>query len=323
VLDELARELDLIIVAAAGNREKFSQHGEKLIEAYPACLLEGENRIFEPGSAVNVLTVGSIAHSNGIAEADEGYAGVMPFTEKDHPSPPTRVGPGVGKMIKPDFVDYGGTLVFDGSSQALQGGQEKSEAGVMSLNAKYLERLLRASSGTSFAAPLVAYKAAYLREVFPDASANLIRALLAISAEVPEGAAQCLAEFKPDEKLMVIGNGVIDLELALNSDDNRVVPYREDTLEVDKFAVFEVPIPELFQQTKGVRTVRVSLAFDPPIRHTRLDYSGLGMSFDLYRGMTSDEVFDACRKWEEDEGDPFKVKDSRRCGMKPGPELRG
>lgn len=323
ILDELARELDLVIVVAAGNRENFAHVGEAIIAAYPKCLLEDANRILEPASAINVVTVGSLAHSNGIAEHDEDYVGVLPVTELDHPSPFTRVGPGVGKIIKPDFVDYGGTFVFDGPTQSLQGGKIRAEAGILSLHSHYITKLLSSVSGTSFASPLVAYKAAILREMFPNASANLVRALMANSAQVPDGTEECLSEFTETERAMVVGNGVINLERALYSEDDRVVLFKEDVLAVNKFAVYEVPIPPEFQEVKGSRRIRVSLAFDPVVRHTRMDYAGLNMSFDLFRGMTSEEVFDACRKYEVEEGDALTVGDARKCKMKPGPQLRG
>ena len=88
----------------------------------------------------------------------------------------------VGDIIKPDFVDYGGTVVFDGPTQTLKDGSARAAAGVVSLHRGYLERMLTSVSGTSFASPLVAYKAAIIREAFPNASANLVRALLAIAS---------------------------------------------------------------------------------------------------------------------------------------------
>src|ERR1019366_4842121 len=126
---------------------------------------------------------------------------------------------------------------------------------------------------TSFASPLVAYKAALLREAFPSATANLVRALLTISATQPHAALSRLSGFDKKDILNVLGYGVADIEHALGSDDNRVILYREDTLAVDRFAVYEVPIPETFQTETGARQIRVALAFDPPVRHTRLDYA--------------------------------------------------
>jgi hypothetical protein len=324
VLDDLARELDLIIVVSTGNSDFnfLSELGDGIANAYPKYLFENENRILEPASAVNAIVVGAIAHGNGLDDSDDEMVGVRSIAETNQPSPFTRVGPGASRAIKPDFVDYGGTAVFDGPTQAIVAGSQKSSAGILTLHTRYLERLLCCRSGTSFASPLVAYKAALIREAFPDASANLVRALLALSAEYPESAIACLSQIDEADRNLVLGNGLIDIEKALNSDDNRVILYAEDELSVDQFCVYEIPIPDEFQTTDGIRQIRVALAFDPPVRHTRLDYAGISMGFNLVRGATEEIVFDAFRKWEKNEGKAFKIPNKLRCDMLPKQTLR-
>lgn len=326
VLDDLARELDLVIVISAGNVDKGAlqaKHGDGIVDAYPMYLLDEDNRILEPASSVNALTVGSIAHSNGLNVEDEDHVGVRPLTLAGHPSPFTRTGPGVGKMIKPDLVDFGGTAFFDGPTQQMVDGAYRPAAGIMSLHHKYLDRLFTSLSGTSFAGPLVAYKAALLLEAFPDASANFVRALLALSAEMPVAALECLQNCDKESITHVLGYGVADIDRALSSDDNRVILYCEDELGIDKFGVYEIPIPIDFQTEKGHRQIRVSLAFDPPVRHTRLDYAGTSMSFYLLRGTTQEDVFNTFRKWEKQkEGTPFKLEKKLNCSLSPGPQMR-
>lgn len=51
----------------------------------------------------------------------------------------------------------------------------------------------------------------------------------------------------------------------------------EDSLPIDRFAIYEVPIPTDFQTVKGVRHIKVSLAFDPPVRNSRKEYMGVKM----------------------------------------------
>ena len=66
-LDELARELNILIFVPAGNRSP--RRGNSVEQArthYPGYLLEEANRICEPAGAANAVTVGSLAHSNGI-----------------------------------------------------------------------------------------------------------------------------------------------------------------------------------------------------------------------------------------------------------------
>jgi hypothetical protein len=146
---------------------------------------------------------------------------------------------------------------------------------------------------------------------------------LVLSAEIPEATASRLSEWDEEEVARAVGYGHANIEFALSSDDNRVVLYREDRLPLDRFAVYEVPIPQLFQTESGFRQIRVALAFMPPVRHTRYDYPGASMSFRLLRGAGPKEVFDHCRKWEKKvEGEPFKLESRFDCKMRPGPQRR-
>jgi hypothetical protein len=324
-LDELARELDIVIVVAAGNRRDLKDSMEpdldRLVDHYPQYLLAEENRILEPATAANVLSIGSISAGNGLQASDD--VSVRPIAELHQPSPFSRVGPGVSDIVKPDFVDFGGTCVFDGALQRLLKGDDRVEAGIVSTNATYLQGLLTSGCGTSFAAPLVAHKAALLRETFPNASANLVRALLALGSGIPETAALRMTSFDKDNVPRVMGHGLPDVERSMFSDDGRVVLYDQAEIGVDHFLIYELPIPIEFQTTKGVRRIDVALAFDPPTRRTRLDYLGHTMSFDVYRGMALDDVFDVCRKFLKSEGPPPKVAGKFRCALEPSITRRG
>lgn len=322
-LDELARELDVVIVVSTGNRSDLMKcYGEEILKQYPAYLLDPASRILDPATGANVITVGAIAHANGLEIKDEELVGVRPICSLDQPSPFTRTGPGVRGMIKPDFVDYGGNTVWDGPTKALVSGGGKASAGVWTFHYEPVDRLFRARSGTSFAAPVVAHKAAYILSEFPDASANFVRAVLGLSAEIPHTAAALLSSLGKEAPLMTCGNGLIDVEHATGSDDSRVVFFAEEEIGLDRFAVFEVPIPELFQTTKGTREIKVSMAFDPPVRRTRADYIGSVMGWRLIRGASEQAVFDHFRAWERAEGDPPEFPARYVCSSFPGPTLR-
>jgi len=95
LLDEMARELDLVIVVSAGTRrDLIATYGDGVVSAYPSCLIDDKGRILEPTTAVNVLTIGSVAHSSGIGANDAGEVGVVPLTQFGYPSPFTRTGLG-------------------------------------------------------------------------------------------------------------------------------------------------------------------------------------------------------------------------------------
>ncbi|WP_157860970.1 S8 family serine peptidase [Bradyrhizobium viridifuturi] len=271
---------------------------------------------------MNVITVGALAHGEGLDEDGADDVRVRPITRLHEPAPFSRVGPGPGGAIKPDVVEIGGTLIFDPVVARLRGGEDVGSAGVLTLYHSYLDRLFTAGSGTSYAAPRVAFSAAQILSRFPQASANLVRAVIVGSAEIPQAAQERLQLLGNDATRAICGHGLVDLERAAFSDDARVTLYAEDELALDHFAVYRIPIPEPFQAANGERCIRVTLAFDPPVRHTRTDYAGVGMSFRLVRGCQPDLIFDHYRKREQDDG-PFPELAARyNCNLVPGPQAR-
>jgi hypothetical protein len=322
VLDELTRELDVLIVVSAGNLEYSVPQGEGVeshLIRYPNYLIEGSSRIVEPANAAIALTVGSIAHAADVPAEEYYGVGLQPVASLDEPSPFTRCGPGIGGSVKPELCDYGGNLVFDGGAQSVS---DRPETSLLTLNNRYLNSLFTTAVGTSYSAPRVAYKAAHILARFPDASANLIRALLASSAIIPAAAAERLQPLGADACPRVCGLGVPDLVRAATSDDNRVVLYADTTIALDHFFIYEVPIPEDFVVTHGRRCIRVTLAFDPPVRHTRIDYLGTRMSFRLVRGADLEEVIDFYRRRAEADGPVPEMPNRYNCALKPGPNSR-
>jgi subtilisin family serine protease len=322
-LDELARELDVVIIVSSGNRSPRSGNRlEQAVTEYPRYLLEDANRLFEPAGALNVITVGALAHGEGLDPDRADDVRVRAITRLHEPAPFSRIGPGPGGATKPDVVEIGGTLIFDAVVARLRGGEDVGSAGVLTLHHTYLDQLFTAGSGTSYAAPRVAFSAAQILTRFPQASANLVRGLIVGSAEIPRPASERLQLLGGDATRAIVGHGLVDLERAAFSDDARVILYAEDELALDHFAVYRIPIPEAFQDGNGERSIRVTLAFDPPVRHTRTDYTGVGMSFRLVRGCQPDLIFDHYRKREQEDG-PFPELAARyNCNLAPGPQAR-
>lgn len=323
-LDELVAELDVGIVVSVGNSgPRAGNRIEQAVTEYPGYLLEPANRLCEPAGAMNVITVGSLAHGGGMGPGVADNVGVRPITRAAEPSPFTRIGPGIRGAIKPDLVDVGGTLIYDPVVQRLRGGEDHPEAGILSLHNHPVDRLFASGSGTSYSAPLVAFKAAQILARFPDASANLVRALLVSGASVPPEASARLQLLGGDAQRSICGHGQIDLERAAFSDDARVALYAEDELEIDHFAVYQIPVPEDFQTERGRRTIRVTLAYDPPVRHTRRDYVGNSMGFRLIRGCDPDLIFEHFRRRVVAEEGRFPEMENRfNCALAPTPTVR-
>ncbi len=325
ILDTLARDLDVVIVVSAGNYSHDPGPGNSPdlhIQDYPSYLLQDGAQIIEPATGCIVLTVGALAHSDNVPPGSAGGSvAFRPIARPGEPSPFTRSGPGLGGAIKPELCEYGGNLAYDGTLQDVRPGIR--ELSIISFHHDYLSRLFTTNIGTSFAAPRVAFAAARLFETFPDASANLIRALLVTSASYPEASKSLLETIADDATQRLCGYGRPDLELARTSDSRRVVLYADSQLTLDNFHVYAVPIPEEWIATKGTRQITVSLAFDPPIRHSRFDYLGTKMSFRLIRGKSLDEVIDAFRARTKDEESPGRLSSTTYdCKLLPKSRYR-
>jgi hypothetical protein len=169
---------------------------------------------------------------------------------------------------------------------------------------------------------MVAHKAAQLLSRFPDASANLIRALLVSAATVPETATQRLSALGEASVANVCGYGIADIARAATSDDNRAVLYAEGLIELDRFFVYELPVPPEYTGTQGERRIQVTLAFDPPTRHARIDYLGTRMSFRLLRGVGLEQVIEHYRQRTKDDGPLPEMADKYNCKLTPGPSQR-
>jgi hypothetical protein len=322
ILDELARELNILIVVASGNYQHEPPNGraDDHLIAYPGYLLEVQSRLLEPSVAANVLAVGAVAHTAAVPNMGSGTVGLRPIAKVGEPAPFTRCGPGIQNAIKPELCDEAGNILFDG---VMQRTSRYSECEVFTTHSRYIERLFTTGIGTSYAAPLVAHKAALILQTFPEASANLLRALLVNSARVPESAIRRLQNHGEGAVRNLCGYGIPNTTLAATSDTNRVVLYADDSIGMDRFFVYEVPVPRDFSETRGARTIRVTLAFDPPTRQTRVDYLGVKMSFRLVRGKSLGEVIDHFKKRIKDvEGDPPELEGRYNCGFDTGPRIR-
>jgi hypothetical protein len=151
----------------------------------------------------------------------------------------------------------------------------------------------------------------------------MIRALLGISASLPTEAVECLQRLGPDAQRACLGYGMSDVARALNSEERRVVLVADrQELAIDQFALYRVPLPKEFQTTKGKRYIRVSLAFDPPVRHTRLEYLGVRVNYHLIRGMPSDAIFEHFRYRRKEEGSFEALVASSKCELQPSRDLR-
>mgnify|MGYP001793167958 FL=1 len=141
--------------------------------------------------------------------------------------------------------------------------------------------------------------AARLFTQYPNASSNLIRALIANSAQLPDEIPDAFPDAPAQDKqnrLKVYGYGQPDLSRAQFSTENRVVLLEDDVfIPVGNFQMYEIPtLPDDFLQTQGTRTLSIALAFDPPTRPTRGDsYLGVTMEFHLFKNIDRATIVNA------------------------------
>lgn len=321
-LDALARELDVLIVAAAGNAtagpNRATPSGQDVLTAYPAYVLDPEHRVAEPAIGANVLAVGSLARSAGPANTGgrSSRPSARAIAEAGQVSPFSRSGPGVGpttnKAIKPEVVEYGGNLVINDSGQLEP---ENPGVSIVSTALQSSGRLFRAGSGTSFSAPRISRLASDILAAYPTSSANLMRCLVALSARHPEPAA---GQFTTaDDVRRAIGYGRPSASIALESAGGRAVMVFQGEMAVDTAVVHPIPVPEAFARGQWQRRVRVAVAFDPPVRRERREYVAATLRADLVRNTDTNELQEIYRAQDpDDRRDLFN--DRRRVDLSPG-----
>ena len=301
-LDVLSRNLGVLFVVSSGNRMLHSLP-RPLRERYPDFLFAAENRILDPGTALNAITVGGLAEHEATRGAQRypAHLEVTAVARRDQPSPITRCGPSVNGAIKPDFVEYSGNVAAD-----RYGNPQRHGLGVLSLNSGFRSgRPFCEDIGSSFAAPIVARKAARLLAELPGASPNLLRAMLGAHANWPEA---CVSLLDPQENaegkqklLRAIGYGRVDEQALYRSLDQTVTLVAEEDIELDQHHFIHLPVPDSWwARGRRWRVVRVSLAYAPEVRTTRLDYRATRVRFSFVNASTLDDVTAAFRRNRED-----------------------
>ena len=338
-LDFLAREYNIVLVISAGNHNRGwtnnSQEAEEILTTYPEFLFDPECGLCEPATAAIPITVGGIAEHDVPAITSPRQSGDLLRTVATifEPTPTSRIGPGINGAIKPEFVAHGGNLAFRGMSNIRRVEDDQGMA-VMSFAHEPTQRLFGFDIGTSLAAPHVARSAAIvlqtLRNDFgEEPDANLVRAILASAAEVPQPTNDRIQQVHGTEGLRrVYGYGRVDEDTLQTSADRRVTMVAQSSIPIDSFGVYEVPSPSEFRGARGKKRVIVTLAFDPPVRRRRADYLGVKMEYSLIRGKTVDEIVAAYRQLSQQEraaardsadGIPGAFPAPFRCALDPGP----
>ncbi len=320
-IDDLIRELDIVVVVPTGNAgvqglTALTFSGHHVADDYPAYMDTPEHRLAEPAPAALAVTVGSVALSEGVAEIGHRL-GWQAVAAVDQLSPFSRTGPGIGtgadRQNKPELVHYGGNTALNDTGMVVS---TDLGAGVVSTALDPANnRLFSVCNGTSFAVPPVARVAADISHSYPDASANLIRALLALSGRRPTPADDVAVVHRRAARY---GLGRPDTDRAIDSGRRRATMTYDGTMDVDSVQIHPVPVPEVFRRgSGGARSLTISLVFDPPVRRQRREYLAARMQVDLYRNVEFSELQEILR--QQDPDDPHgPIRDRRRPALVPG-----
>jgi Subtilase family len=326
LLDNLSRELDVVIVVPTGNvipefPDEETRTTPQLEDRIKQTIISGANKIIDPASSALAITVGSLAHSD-TSTTTEGRRDIV-ATCRNALSPFTRTGllevqgRGINKSIKPEVVAYGGNLKIDSNSDRWN--DRDPNLGITSLNFDYQSsnRLLRSSPGTSFAAPYITHICArleaHLRSTLSEGvSANLIRALVVHSASQKPETRDWITGGADDADsrtkiLRLAGYGVPELEKAMYSANNRVTLIAQSDIEDNKFHLYELNLPAIFIQASGLRTLAVTLAYDPPVKGKRKEYLSRTMWFDVFKNLTPIDIQNARSSINVDGGMPLDI----------------
>lgn len=232
-LDEIQDENDVTFVISAGNYE------ESPVRPWPPGNITYNDRLTAPGDSLRAVTVGSISHMD------------TELTKLFEPSPFSRRGPGPNYSIKPELVDFGGTITLN----------PPSKKGVPSFGewGDVIEDI-----GTSFSTPKVSSTLAKIYHFLGgNPSRNLAKALLIHSAINPKSNSPS----KRDE-MKYIGYGqpkqIVDI---LNCSSSSSTFVFEGTLypgtHVD---IVDFPFPSsLIENNKCYGELFMTLVYDPPL----------------------------------------------------------
>jgi len=283
IIDALVRELDVVVILSAGNVQSVDPH--HWLNDYPMYLDRPAAHIAEPAGAALALTAGSRAAANVPALPASGTSPHVAIAPAGGPSAFTRTGPGRGRgngSMKPEFVANGGNTSWNGPAGLVPQPDPNMSVVTTAPAGSPGGRALAVDYGTSMAAPYVANQVATIATRYPQASANLLRALSALAGEDGGIAKQGSA--------VVSAYGEPVADRVLESGSHKVIVTYEGSIAPNSSVVHRLPVPEAFATGKFTQRLEVALAFDPPVRRSRRDYLLAEMTFDFVRNMELAEV---------------------------------
>ena len=342
LLDDLSRKLDVLIIISAGNVSNpyindFESRKE-LMENVRNQLFSEEHRLIDPATSALNITVGSITRYDETTRPRELVSNTISIGKKNYPSAFTRIGKGINKSIKPEFVDYGGNYAL----KQVPRGTNRWDKNNINLLEPTLnnnnDKIFRGYCGTSFSAPHVTNIAARIeksleKQLGERPSINLIKAMLGNSAEISDDMKEWAEKskdinytgkvnMKQDRCLRLFGYGRMTEKLIYSTEKN-VTLFAEDALDLRSFHLYKIPVPKEFLTVRSNKLIKISLAYNPMTKLSRKDYLANNLWFEVFRKIDEENLikYKAKKQLGEDSEDDFKsVPDCYKAAFFPGYE---
>jgi hypothetical protein len=288
IIDSLSYENDILFLISVGNISfpVIRDYISKGIN-YPDYLEKRYCKLANPSQSCFSLTVGSINHSDF---EDEYW---LSLGGKNDISAFSRIGTGIWDTIKPDVVEYGGGVIMSKNGVPQIREHEVTSPELIRSTLHGGSAIGKDSVGTSFSTPKVAHLAAILKQLYPDENINLIRALIAQGARLPDDF------FLNPTKISVqrFGYGLPLLDRVTKNTDHRITFYNTGKIQAEEGHIYSLKIPEGLRSPGDEYSIviEVSLAYSAQVRRTRqktksylstwLDWttSKIGESFDDFK----------------------------------------
>lgn len=299
-IDQLAHELDVLFIQAAGNLPHTTGRANNpgILEclqsgkAYPEYLEEPAARIANPAQSLQALTVGSVAAGAWVGQDKRSFA-----TAVNGPSAFSRSGYGIWNAVKPEVVEIGGDYAIADRAGLPPTIEPETAVELVRRAGDGGPAVAKDDVGTSYAAPKVAHLAAVLQRLFPDGPTLLYRGLIVHSARWPSWMNG--NGWNADKILKLIGFGLPSLERATENTDYRVtlVTPLATAIRNQELHLYRVVIPEELRNRAEdtILRIAVTLSYSSEPRRTRssrrgylatwLDWrsSGLREPFDVFK----------------------------------------
>jgi hypothetical protein len=130
---------------------------------------------------------------------------------------------------------------------------------------------------------------ARLAKVYPKASPNLLKALIIHSAELPD--AHKSLGIDQHFTNVLYGKGIPSFERCAYSQTHALTLYKEDTIQCDETASIPIYIPHVMKDISGVKIMKITLVYNPPIRKGITGYSLVDLDFQLLKQTKSNKNF--------------------------------